>query len=152
MSQLEAVKAEATRLYREKKDDEALLISIGRRELALKKKLDIGIEGDPVNATEMMGLDAVKEAGRRVLKLWNGQLYKLVCPAAGASDKEREELLRALNISEVAAIGVVVSLLIPLGVPAPVAAPLAALLVRKFLLPAKDELCKMWGESLAEAE
>lgn len=142
-----AVTAEAARLY--PKDEEALLISVGQRELAVESKGEIPIEGDPEYDATIMSLDKVKAAGRRVLKRWNKELYGIVCPAAGASGKEQEELMKALNISEVAAIGVVTGLLLPLGVPAPVAAPLAALIVKKFLIPAKDELCGIWGESIA---
>jgi hypothetical protein len=147
-SQVQAVTAEAERLY--DKDESALLVSIGQRELAVKTDAAAPIEGDFTYAAETMGLDDLKDLGRRILKRWNKELYEIVCPAAGATGKEREDLLKALNISEVAAIAAVTGLLLPLGVPAPVAAPLAALLVKKFLLPAKDELCIKWGESINE--
>ncbi|SRR6266446_5810028 len=148
MSQKDAVTAEAARLYHEK-GEEALLISIGQRELALKANPDLAINEDPEYSVTTMGMiEDVKALGLRILKRWNKTLYDIICPAAGASGKEREELLKALNISEVAAIGVVTGLLLPLGVPAPVAAPLAALIVKKFLIPAKEELCDTWQEAI----
>jgi hypothetical protein len=147
MDQLDAVTAEAVRLY--DKDEQALLVSIGQRELAVQEnRPNLPIEGDSVYVTTTMGLDDLKKLGLRILRRWNKALHELVCPNAGADGKEREDLLKALNISEVAAIGVVTGLLLPIGVPAPVAAPLAALIVKKFLMPAKDELCDAWGEAI----
>jgi hypothetical protein len=151
MDQLDAVTAEAKRVY--DRDEEALLVSIGQRELAVQEnRTDLPIEGDFAYATTTMGIDDLKKLGLRILRRWNKALHEIVCPAAGADGKDREALLKALNISDVAAIGVVTGLLLPLGVPAPVAAPLAALIVKKFLAPAGAELCDAWGEAINAQE
>lgn len=56
--------------------------------------------------------------------------------------------LTSLNLGEAAVIAAVAGALIGLGVGAAIAAPLAPLIVRRFIWPAKDELCVAWGESI----
>jgi hypothetical protein len=71
--------------------------------------------------------------------------------AASAEDKKmRDDLLKALNLSDAAVIAAVVTALIALGAPAAVATPVAPYLVKKFIMPAKDELCDAWGEAMTD--
>jgi hypothetical protein len=140
------------------KDEEALLLEIGLRERA--------IEADPARAedphlrveydsTHMGLIDDIKSLGRRIMVRWNKELYGAVCgkkvggTAASVEDKKmRDDLLKALNLSDAAVIAAVVTALIALGAPAAVAAPVAPYLVKKFIMPAKDELCDAWGEAM----
>ena len=93
----------------------------------------------------MGALDGVKAAGVRVMNRWSKELYQLVC---GSEEKQaRDELMEALNLGETAAIAAVASLLLAIA-PAAVAAPLSVLLVKSFVLPAKDELCLVWREQI----
>src|SRR5215472_8601828 len=104
-----------------------------------------------------MGLiDEVKSLGRRIMTRWNKELYGVVCGkkcsggAESAEDKKiRDDLLKALNLSDAAVIAAVVTGLMTLGAPAAIAAPVAPFLVKKFIMPAKDELCDAWSEALA---
>ena len=57
-------------------------------------------------------------------------------------------LLGALNLNEAALIAGVVPGLMFLGAPAAIAAVVAPIIVRKFIIPAKDELCDAWGEAM----
>lgn len=127
-------------------DEDALLVILGKQESAIQK--DYSLAADPTldpeyDSTHMGLIDDLKGIGSRIAHRWNKELYKLICRSDDGED--RKKLLDALNLSEAAAIGVVASLLLAIA-PAAVAAPLAALLVKTFLLPAKDELCEAWAE------
>lgn len=127
-------------------DEDALLVILGKQEAALEQ--DYSLAADPTldpeyDSTHMGLVDDLKGIGSRIAHRWNKELYKLIC--GGGDNEDRKKLLEALNISEAAAIGVVASLLLAIA-PAAVAAPLAALLVKTFLMPAKDELCEAWAE------
>ncbi len=129
-------------------DEDALLVILGKQEFAINK--DYSLAADPkfdpeYDSTHMGLIDDLKGIGARIANRWNKELYKLVC--GSGDDEERKQLLDALNMSEAAAIGVVASLLLAIA-PAAVAAPLAALLVKTFLMPAKDELCEAWAEAV----
>ena len=105
------------------------------------------------DSTHMGLLDDIKSLGLRVMSRWNKELYGLVCPAKSATGngeaKElRDKLLGALNLNEAALIAGVVPGLMFLGAPAAIAAVVAPIIVRKFIIPAKDELCDAWGEAM----
>lgn len=130
-------------------DEDALLVILGKQEVALQR--DYSLAADPslnpdYDSTHMGLIDDLKGIGSRIAHRWNKELCKLVC--GRGDNEERRKLLDALNVSEAAAIGVVASLLLAIA-PAAVAAPLAALLVKTFLMPAKDELCEAWAEAVA---
>lgn len=129
-------------------DSEALLMLLGKQEQVKDRQAwafaDPGF--DPAYDTAMMGaLDGVKAAGIRVMNRWSKELYQLVC--GSGENQARDELMEALNLGETAAIAAVASLLLAIA-PAAVAAPLSVLLVKSFVLPAKDELCLVWREQI----
>ncbi len=131
-------------------DEEALLVVLGKQEKAIEG--NSALAADPrlnrdYDSTQMGLVDDVMKIGARVMKRWNNELYKLVC--GGGDNEERKKLLEALNIGEAAAIAAVAGMLLAIA-PAAVAAPLAALLVKSFLMPAKEELCEVWSEKLDE--
>lgn len=151
MSDLNEVVAAANELNQQKQDDEALLVLIGMRTQAISAEpariddphLDVVYEG-----TTMGPLDDLKRLGKRVANRWNKELFAIVCGNESKDSKEREVLLNSLNLGEAAVIAAVAGALIGLGVGAAIAAPLAPLIVRRFIWPAKDELCVAWRESI----
>lgn len=150
MSDLNEVVAAANRLS-EQKEDEALLVLIGMREKAIAS--DPTRKDDPnlevVYAEPTMGpLDDIKRLGTRITNRWSKELFAIVCGNAEKDTKERQEVLNSLNLGEAAVMVAVASALISLGVGAAIAAPLAPLIVRRFIWPAKDELCEAWGEAI----
>ena len=154
MSDLNEVVAAANQLNEQKQDDEALLVLIGMREKALAA--EPALKDDPnlevvYEGTTMGPLDDLKRLGKRVLNRWNKELYGICCGNESVDSKERAALLNSLNLGEAAVIAAVAGVLISLGVGAAIAAPLAPLIVRRFIWPAKDELCVAWRESI-EAE
>lgn len=129
-------------------DEQALLVVLGKQEKAIAK--DSTLASDPTldpeyDSTHMGVTDDLKSIGKRVMSRWNRELHQLVCRKE--SNETREELIKALNLSEAAAVAAVASMLLAIA-PAAVAAPLAALLVKSILLPAKEELCEAWSEAL----
>jgi hypothetical protein len=71
-----------------------------------------------------------------------------VCGGKGNDKADREKILGALRLDEAAVIAAVAAALIAMAVPAPIAAAAAPLIVKKFIWPARDELCDAWGEAL----
>jgi hypothetical protein len=150
MPDLNEVVAAAGRLN-EQKEDEALLVLIGMREKAIAS--DPTRKDDPnlevVYAEPTMGpLDDIKRLGKRITSRWSKELFAIVCGNAEKDTKERQEVLNSLNFGEAAVMAAVAGALISLGVGAAIAAPLAPLIVRRFIWPAKDELCGAWGEAI----
>ncbi len=137
------------------KDEQSLLTLAGMLEVEIRR--DPSVAQDPFYQpkydSETMGLmDDLKSIGRRLLNRWNKELYGLVCGAKAGDQKDRNEILKALNLGETAVIAAVAGALIALAVPAPIAAALAPLITKKFIWPAKDELCDAWGESIADTK
>jgi len=150
MPNLSAIVTTARRLN-EQKEDEALYVLIGMREKAVAN--EPALKDDPdlevVYAEPTMGpLDDIKRLGKRITNRWSKELYAIVCGNENKDTEVRESLLNSLSLGEAAVIAAVASALIGLGVGAAIAAPLAPLLVRRFIWPAKDELCEAWGEAI----
>lgn len=152
MSDISAVVNEAKRL--ESKDEASLELLVGLREQAinLNPALKDTVDLEPKYDGQTMGaLDDLRALGRSILKRWNKELYGLVCESKVGDQKDREAILDALNLGQAAVIAAVAGALIGLAVPAPIAAALAPLIVRRFIWPAKDELCAAWGEGIKAA-
>jgi len=140
------------------KDDEALLLEIGLRQRAIQA--DPAHGDDPhlqieYDSTHMGLIDNIKLLGRRIMTRWNKELYGVICDKkpSGVTEttedkKVRDDLLKALNLGDAAVITAVVTGLMALGAPAAIAAPVAPFLVRKFIMPARDELCDAWGQAI----
>ncbi|HEU4511395.1 MAG TPA: hypothetical protein VFR78_24415 [Pyrinomonadaceae bacterium] len=155
MSDLNEVIAAANQLNEQKQDDEALLVLIGMREKALAA--EPALKDDPnlevaYEETTMGPLDDLKRLGKRVLTRWNKEIYGICCSNETLDSKERAAVLNSLNLGEAAVIAAVAGVLISMGVGAAIAAPLAPLIVRRFIWPAKDELCVAWRESIDAEE
>lgn len=149
MADTNAVVAAAERLRY--KDEEALAIEIGLRSRVIEDDPSAVDNPDLVvqYGTHMGLLDDVKALGWRILARWNKELHGVVCTSDKADDQEiRTKILSALRIDEMALIAVVAPALIWLGAPAAIAAAVAPLVVKKFIVPAKEELCAAWGEAI----
>ncbi|SMF12484.1 hypothetical protein SAMN06265365_105207 [Tistlia consotensis] len=128
-------------------DEDALLVVLGKQEKEIEKDPSLAADPtlNPAYDSTQMGIADLKALGARILSRWNKELHRLVCQAG--DDVERKRLLDALNLGEAAAIAAVASLLLAIA-PAAVAAPAAALIVKRFLEPAKEELCAAWSEMI----
>lgn len=150
MADVDEVVAAANQLHDEK-DDTALEVLIGMREIAVRANPQL--KDDPFLEvkydSDLMGpLDDLREVSRSIINRWNKELYLLVCANTGTGPDDRKALLNSLNLGETAIIAAVVAALMGLGVGGAFAAPLAPLIVRKFIMPAGDELCIFWGKAI----
>lgn len=144
---------EAAQRLNAQKDEAALELLLGMRAAAVEadRSLSDDLSLDLKYDSQTMGaLDDVKRLGARVLKRWNKELYAVVCGNGGQDTKERKQLLDSLNLGEAAVISAVAGILLSFGIAGVIVAPLAPLIVRKFIWPAKDELCTAWGEATAD--
>ena len=144
----EAVVDSAKRLNA--KDEASLELLLGMRAKAIER--DPALKDNPdfepqYEAKTMGALDDIKALGRRILHRWNKELYGVVC-GSGPGDQNRKAVLDALNLGETAVVAAVASVLLSMGAAAALAAALAPLVVKKFIWPAKDELCAAWSEGI----
>lgn len=148
MADVKAVERAAQDL--KSKDEAALELLIGLQQVAIDKdpKLASDPNLSPQYAPHMGLLDDIKSLGARIALRWAKELRSLVCEKGDQA--ERDKLTNALNLGETATIGAVATALIALGVPAPIAAAGAALIVKRFIWPARDELCQVWAEKLKQ--
>jgi hypothetical protein len=149
MPEPSAVIESAQHLYN-KKDAKALELLIGLRTkaIALDPALSDELNLEPSYADQTMGsLDDLTLLGRKILNRWNKELNEVVCGGKGGA-KDRQAILQSLNLGEAAVVGAVASLLLSLGLGATIAAAVAALVVKRFIWPAKDELCVAWKEKI----
>jgi hypothetical protein len=133
------------------RDEAALEVLIGLRQKAIERdpSLKDNVEFEPkYDGTTMGPLEEVKKLGLRILKKWNKELHEVVCGKGTKDKKDRAAVLESLNLGEAAVIGAVASALLSLGVVAALAAALAPLIVKRFIWPAKDELCAAWAEAI----
>ncbi|KVT98533.1 hypothetical protein WK60_00315 [Burkholderia ubonensis] len=93
-------------------------------------------------------LDELRTLGRRVLARWSRELYKVMCGDLEADKKDRDSLLKALGVSDVAIGAALTALLVTWGVAAAIATVIAALVVKSIIIPAGSEACEYWGERL----
>jgi hypothetical protein len=133
------------------RDEAALEVLLGLRQKAIERDpaLKDDVEFEPkYDGTTMGPLDDLRKLGRRILKKWNKELQEVVCGKGAKNKKDRAAVLESLNLGEAAVIAAVASALLSLGVVAALAAALAPLIVKRFIWPAKDELCAAWAEAI----
>ena len=146
---------EAAQRLSEQKDDAALELLLGMRADAVEKDPSLAdhVALDLRYDSETMGpLDGVRRLGARVLRRWNKELHGLVCENGEKDSQQRKELIESLNLGETAVIAAVASILLSAGLGGAIVAPLAPLIVRRFIWPAKKELCTAWGEAIGEQD
>lgn len=135
-------------------DEDTLHEQLGLRIRATASREQGVLEDNPtlIHDTQVMGpLDDLRELGRRVLRRWNRELYRVACGDETAAGEDRERIRDALNVGDVALGAAIASVLIgSFGVAPAVATVVGALVVKRLGVPAADELCKFWQENLAE--
>jgi hypothetical protein len=142
------------------RDEQALELELGLRSNKIDKaepaeRPELAADPQlPVTYEKHMGLiDDIKALGKRVALRWSKELHGLVCNPTKPEDKKlAEDIREAAGLKgiglETALIAAVVPAILWLGAPAAIAAVVAPLVVKKFILPARDELCDAWGEAL----
>jgi cytochrome c biogenesis protein CcdA len=133
-------------------DEDQLLEQLGMRAAAVTR--DLALAGDvapQLVAGDVLAMgvtDDLKALGRRILRRWNRVAHELACGKDSNDATTREDLKKALGLSEAAAIGVLTGALIGVGMMPALAPVLAAIVVKRFFNSAYDEFCEFWGERL----
>jgi hypothetical protein len=141
-----AVAAAAQRLSSRDEASLEMLVALRQRALERDPALSDNVDFEPkYDSTTMGALDDIKALGRRIVKRWNKELCGVICGDSGGHERDRAAVLESLNIGEAAVIAAVASALLSMGVVAALAAALAPLIVKRFIWPAKDELCASWA-------
>jgi hypothetical protein len=138
-----------------KADDRQLYEQLGIRELAIEKdptKADFFDPQVTYDQAQMGAKEDVEELGKRIFDRWNIEAYKLVCGSDVEDIQDRQELLNAFGISDVAVAATLSALLVTnLGISAAIAAVVATLIIKRFFRPAQEEFCLVWKKKLPEA-
>lgn len=96
-------------------------------------------------------LDDLKRLGQRIFRRWNREAYKLMCNKSDDDAQDREKLVKAIGVGDVAVASALTGLLVSsFGLAPAIATALAALMVKRFFRPAYEEFCEVWKESLQE--
>lgn len=134
------------------KDEESLVLLLGMREKAIERNPELRDDVDflPEYDSSTMGvLDGVKSLGRRILRRWNKELYGVVCGNKPEDAEERSKIMTALNLGAgAAATAIATTLTSWLAVPAALAVVLAPILVKRLVVPGKEEMCAAWLENV----
>lgn len=137
-----------------KADESQLYGQLGIRELAIEKdptKADFFDPQVTYDQARMGAMEDVKELGKRIFDRWNVEAYKLACGSDAEDMKDREELLNAFGISDVAVAATLTALLVThLGIAAAIAAVVATLIIKRFFRPTQEEFCRAWRKKLPE--
>ncbi len=139
------------------KSDDELEVILGLREKKIGEQPDLAADPNlPVmyDSTHLGLLNDARDIGKRILKRWNKELHGLVChPKNPEAQKLGEVIANAAGVKggvEAALIAAVVSALLVLSLSPAIAAVVAPIVVRKFIVPAGDELCMAWEEGIAK--
>lgn len=149
MSGIQSVIDSAERLS--SRDEDALELLLGMRARAIEKTpaLQDNPDFEPKYDGQTMGaIDDLKALGRRILNRWNKELHGIVCGGTAGDKSGRSAIMNSLNLGEAAVIAAVAGALLSAGAAAALAAAAAPLIVKRFIMPAKDELCEAWSEAI----
>jgi hypothetical protein len=133
-------------------DEDTLLEQLGMRAQAAQAGVPGAAEYDPVityDVQEMGSLDDLRDLGRRLLHRWSRELHHIACGSMDDDKKDRESIIMALGLGDVAIAATISSVLVTSFAVAPaVATVIAALVVKRIIEPAGETICEHWDELL----
>mgnify|MGYP003476627598 FL=1 len=136
-----------------KAEESQLYELLGIRDQAIQAEPEKSASLDPqvtYNQAQMGAKEDVLELGKNIFDHWAVEAYKLACGSEDEDLEDREQLITATGVSEVAIAAAIAGLLISqLAVPAALAPVIAAIAVKRFFRPA---FCKIWKKNLPQVE
>lgn len=133
-------------------DEQQLFEQLGIRALAISRDPAKGSSFDPrvtYDQSKMGLMEDVIDFGKRLFSRWNEQAYKLICGSDPKDEKDREELLKAFNVSDGAIAAALSTLLVThLGLAPAIAVVIAVLVIKRFVRPTYKEFCDTWKKKL----
>jgi hypothetical protein len=135
-------------------DETQLYEQLGIRAKAIAEDPGKGSSFEPdvtYDETKMGLKEDVLNFGKKLFKRWNEQAYKIMCGTDPEDQKDREELKKAFNVSEVSVAATLSALLVTnFGLAAAVAAVIAAIVIKRFFRPSYEEFCKFWKSKIGD--
>ena len=139
-----------------KAEESQLYELLGIRDQAIQAEPEKSASLDPqvtYNQAQMGAKEDVLELGKNIFDHWAVEAYKRACGSEDEDLEDREQLITATGVSEVAIAAAIAGLLISqLAVPAALAPVIAAIAVKRFFRPAYGEFCKIWKKNLPQVE
>ena len=132
-------------------DENTLLEQLGIRARAYESRSPqvMQLEANIAHDVAVMGpMDELRKIGSRLLARWSRELFKVMCGDAKDDAKDRESLLKAVGLGDVAVAGAITAFLGSLGVAPALAVVIAALLVKRIIGPGAQTVCEYWAEQL----
>jgi hypothetical protein len=134
-------------------DEKALIEEVGLRSAAIRNAPVVAGEINPdvtYDAEHLGPMDDIKELSTRIFRRVERELHSIVCGSASEDKKDRDSILKATGLGDVALGAAIYSVLTgPLGMAPAIATVLAALLIKRIFVPSGEEVCKFWGEKIA---
>jgi hypothetical protein len=130
-----------------KESEQSLIDQIGRNTKMLQR--DPAVAGQLAFAARRAGAPRVagtvrdiRTVGNRILRRWAREVYAIVCGERPEDRADRRRILAALRLGEAGAATVIAGVLIgSMGLAPVLASAIAVIVARRFLEPAREELC-----------
>ena len=130
-------------------DEDQLLEELGLRATALQTSPELAGRFTPdiaYDGTQMGALDTLRELGGRIFRRWEKESYGLVCGATDEDSTDRAKLAGAFGVGGAAVAALITAQLVTaFGLAPAIAAVIAALIIKRFMRPAYEEFCVVWG-------
>ena len=137
-----------------KSDETQLYEQLGMRAKAIEQNPSKAGLFDPEVTYDYpeMGLkDDIYELGQRLFRRWNREAYSLVCGSETKDTKERENLTKAIGVTDAAVAAVLSGMLVTtFGLGTSDCSSVAAIEIKRFCRPSYEETCQVWKKHIAE--
>ena len=134
-------------------NEDELFEQLGRRVQAIEGPSALGDQFDSEVSFDPSGAgEALRQLGARIYQRWEREAFGLVCGTGSGDEGDRKELSEAFGVGGTAVAAMITAgLASTFGLAPAIAAVIAAIVVKRFLRPAYEEFCVVWGERLAQA-
>lgn len=145
------VEPEVGELLLENEDE--LFEQLGRRAQAIEGPSALDDQFDFDVSFDLSGAsDAFRQLGARIYQRWEREAFGLVCGSGSGDGADREKLADAFGVGGTAVAAMITAgLASAFGLAPAIAAVIAAIVVKRFLQPAYEEFCVVWGDRLGQA-
>jgi len=105
------------------------------------------------NEPELEFVEDVRDFGRRLFRRWNVETYKFICGDNIDDMVDRQELINAFDLSDLAVAAALASLLVThVGLSPALAVVVASLVIKRFSSPGHDQFCRVWKNKMSKYE
>jgi hypothetical protein len=136
----------------ERMDNDQLLEELGVRLVAIRQEPKVsnqfGLSIDAEQRTRLTKAELIA-LGRRLLDIWNRELYKFLCEESTETSEERKRIFAALVGQDATVASMLIGLLVGhFGVAPAIAFVVGTLVARILIVPTGTTVCVFWKERL----